>query len=105
MVELVRLLLVYLREHHVAIDFMVELGIVSTLREVVLKGVVELDWEQIVALSIFLLALGLLLRFGDVRPRHFGLSGHRSAADSAAAPEATSRQASLYYNPVVSDRR
>jgi uncharacterized membrane protein (DUF373 family) len=67
MVELVRLLLVYLREHHVAVDFMVELGIVSTLREVVLNGVVELHWEQIVAIASFLLALGLLLRFGDLR--------------------------------------
>jgi uncharacterized membrane protein (DUF373 family) len=67
MVELVRLLLVYLREHHVAVDFMVELGIVSTLREIVLRGVVDLPWEQIAALSSFLLALGLLLRFGDLR--------------------------------------
>lgn len=67
MVELVRLLLVYLREHHVAVDFMVELGIVSTLREVVLYGVVDLHWQQIAAIATFLLALGLLLRFGDLR--------------------------------------
>lgn len=70
MVELVRLLLVYLHEHHVAVDFMVELGIVSTLREVVLNGVVDLQWEQIAALSVFLMALGFLLRFGDLRPRY-----------------------------------
>jgi uncharacterized membrane protein (DUF373 family) len=105
MVELVRLLLVYLREHHVAMDFMVELGIVSILREVVLKGVVELDWEQIIAISVFLLVLGVLLRYGDIRPRHFGLAGHRSSVDSAAEPEAISRPTSLYYNPVASDRR
>ncbi len=42
MVELVRLLLVYLHEHHIAAEFMIEQGIVSTLREVVLRGVVEL---------------------------------------------------------------
>jgi uncharacterized membrane protein (DUF373 family) len=70
MVELVRLLLVYLVEHHVAIDFMVEVGIVSTLREVVLHGVFELTWQQIAALSLFLTSLGLLLRFGDLRPRY-----------------------------------
>jgi uncharacterized membrane protein (DUF373 family) len=35
MVELMRLLVIYLEEHRVAVDFMVELGIVSTLREVV----------------------------------------------------------------------
>jgi uncharacterized membrane protein (DUF373 family) len=67
MVELVRLLIIYLREHRVAVDFMVELGIVSTLREVVLRGVVELPWEQIIALSVLLLSLGALLRFSDLR--------------------------------------
>ena len=67
MVEIVRLLVVYLRDHHVAVDFMVELGIVSTLREVVLHGVVELQWQVVAALSVFLLSLGLLLRFGDLR--------------------------------------
>jgi uncharacterized membrane protein (DUF373 family) len=69
MVELVRLLMIYLQEHRVAVDFMVELGIVATLREIVLRGVVELSWEQIAALSVFLLALGVLLRFGDLRIR------------------------------------
>jgi uncharacterized membrane protein (DUF373 family) len=69
MVELVRLMIVYLRDHHVAVDFMVELGIVSTLREVVLRGVVELEWQEIIALAVFLAALGVLLRFGDLRLR------------------------------------
>jgi uncharacterized membrane protein (DUF373 family) len=67
MVEVVRLIIIYLQEHRVAVDFMVELGIVATLREVVLRGVTELAWEQIAALSIFFLALGALLRFGDLR--------------------------------------
>lgn len=67
MVELVRLLMIYLQEHRLAVDFMVELGIVATLREIVLREVVELNWEQIAALSVFLLALGVLLRFGDLR--------------------------------------
>jgi uncharacterized membrane protein (DUF373 family) len=67
MVEVVRLLIVYLEEHRVAVDFMVELGIVATLREIVLRGVIELRWEQVVALSLFVLSLGALLRFGDLR--------------------------------------
>jgi uncharacterized membrane protein (DUF373 family) len=86
MVELLRLLLVYLQEHRVAVDFMVELGIVATLREVVLRGVIELDWVQIVALSVFILALGALLRFGDLRapdaPRP-----HAAAARQQRRPE------------------
>ena len=67
MVEVLRLLIVYLQEHRVAVDFMVELGIVSTLREIVLRGVVDLQWAQVVALSLFILALGALLRFGNLR--------------------------------------
>lgn len=67
MVEVVRLVIIYLEEHRIAVDFMVELGIVATLREVVLRGVTELWWQQMIALTAFLLALGALLRFGDLR--------------------------------------
>jgi uncharacterized membrane protein (DUF373 family) len=67
MVEVVRLLIVYLQEHRVAVDFMVELGIVASLREIVLRGVTELGWVEVLALTAFLLALGALLRFGDLR--------------------------------------
>ena len=67
MVEVVRLLIVYLQEHRVAVDFMVELGIVASLREIVLRGVTELGWVEVLALTVFLLALGALLRFGDLR--------------------------------------
>lgn len=67
MVEVVRLVIIYLEEHRVAVDFMVELGIVATLREIVLRGVTELPWQQILALTALLLALGALLRFGDLR--------------------------------------
>jgi uncharacterized membrane protein (DUF373 family) len=33
------------------VDFMVELGIVATLREVVLRGVAELHWQQVAGQS------------------------------------------------------
>ena len=74
LVEVVRLVIIYLQEHRVAVDFMVELGIVATLREVVLRGVTELAWQQVVAVTLFLLALGALLRFGDLR----GISSAKS---------------------------
>jgi uncharacterized membrane protein (DUF373 family) len=67
MVEVVRLVIIYLEEHRVAVDFMVELGIVATLREIVLRGATELAWQQLLALTALLLALGALLRFGDLR--------------------------------------
>jgi uncharacterized membrane protein (DUF373 family) len=67
MVEVVRLLVIYLEEHRVAVDFMVELGIVATLREIVLRGVTDLGWQQMMAMTVFLVALGALLRFADLR--------------------------------------
>jgi uncharacterized membrane protein (DUF373 family) len=70
MVEVVRLVISDLKEHRVAVDFMVELGIVATLREIVLRGVTDLAWQQVCALTLFVLALGALLRFGDLRPIH-----------------------------------
>jgi uncharacterized membrane protein (DUF373 family) len=80
MVEVVRLLIIYLQEHRIAVDFMVELGIVATLREIVLRGVVELDWKQVIAMSILLLALGALLRFGNLRAPREELSDASRAA-------------------------
>jgi hypothetical protein len=40
---------------------------VATLREIVLRGVTELSWEHVAALTAFLLGLGALLPFGDLR--------------------------------------
>ena len=61
MVEVVRLVISYLKEHRVAVDFMVELGIVATLREIVLRGVTDLAWQQVLALTMFVIALGVSL--------------------------------------------
>jgi len=99
MVELVRLLILYLEEHRVAVDFMVELGIVATLREIVLRGVIELTWQQITALSVFFVALGALLRFADLRAPDSPLLGrgdisrgtdgsHAGAVQADTAPRA-----------------
>ena len=41
--------MLYLRECRVAVDFVVELDIVATLREIVLRGVVDLRRGQIAA--------------------------------------------------------
>jgi uncharacterized membrane protein (DUF373 family) len=69
MIELLRLLVLYLRDHHVAVDVMVETSIVATLREVILRDVVALQPGTIAAIALFLITLGLLLRFGDLRVR------------------------------------
>jgi uncharacterized membrane protein (DUF373 family) len=61
LVELFRLLIIYLQEHRVSIGVAVEVSIVSALREVIVKGVLETSWSQVLATCAFLLVLGVLL--------------------------------------------
>lgn len=63
LIELFRLLVIYLEEHRVSVATMVEVGIVSTLREVLLKGAMQVDWRQMVVLCAFILTLGIVLRY------------------------------------------
>ncbi|MFM7450740.1 MAG: phosphate-starvation-inducible PsiE family protein [Leptolyngbyaceae cyanobacterium] len=61
LVELFRLLIIYLQEQRVSIGVAVEVSIVSVLREVIVRGVLESPWTQIMAACAFLLVLGVLL--------------------------------------------
>ncbi len=61
LVELFRLLIIYLQEHRVSIGVAVEVSIVSALREVIVQGVLEINWIQVLATCTFLLVLGVLL--------------------------------------------
>ncbi|MEO1378516.1 MAG: phosphate-starvation-inducible PsiE family protein, partial [Cyanobacteria bacterium J06635_10] len=61
LVELFRLLIIYLQEHRVSIGVAVEVSIVSALREVIVQGVLEIGWSQVLATCAFLLVLGVLL--------------------------------------------
>ncbi|HWP35559.1 MAG TPA: phosphate-starvation-inducible PsiE family protein, partial [Thermodesulfobacteriota bacterium] len=67
LVELFRLLIYYLRERHVAVGTMVEVGIIGVLREVILVGPLEIPWPKLLAVSGLLLTLGALLRFARLR--------------------------------------
>ena len=67
LIELFRLLVIYLEEHRVSVATMVEVGIVATLREVMLKGAMEVDWRQMLVLCAFILTLGVVLRYAGVR--------------------------------------
>jgi uncharacterized membrane protein (DUF373 family) len=69
LVELFRLLLIYLEEHHVSVATMVEVGIVSTLREVVVRGPLHIEWPQLLVVCAFILALGIILRHTGTNPR------------------------------------
>lgn len=61
LVELFRLLIIYLQEHEISIGVAVEVSIVSVLREVIVHGVLETNWSQILASCAFLGVLSLLL--------------------------------------------
>jgi uncharacterized membrane protein (DUF373 family) len=67
LIELFRLLIIYLEEHRVSVATMVEVGIVATLREVILKGAMQIEWRQMLVLCVFLLTLAVVLRYSGVR--------------------------------------
>ncbi|MEC4818457.1 MAG: phosphate-starvation-inducible PsiE family protein [Scytonema sp. PMC 1069.18] len=61
LVELFRLLMVYLQEHSIAVGVAVEVTIVSLLREVVVHGILEISWIQTASICGLLLVLGGML--------------------------------------------
>lgn len=61
LVELFRLLMVYLQEHSISVGVAVEVTIVSLLREVVVHGVLEISWVQTTSICGLLFILGGLL--------------------------------------------
>ncbi len=61
LVEVFRLLIIYLQEHRVSIGVAVEVSIVSVLREIIVRGVLETPWIQVLVACVFLLVLGALL--------------------------------------------
>ena len=61
LVELFRLLIIYLQEQRVSIGVAVEVSIVSVLREVIVRGVLETSWIQILAACAFLMVMAALL--------------------------------------------
>ncbi len=67
LIELFRLLIIYLEEHRISVATMVEVGIVATLREVILTGALQIEWRQMLVLCAFILTLGVVLRYAGVR--------------------------------------
>lgn len=61
LMELYRLLIYYLREHRVSVVLTVEVALISTLQELMLKGAHEFEWHRLVAISLLLVVLGGLL--------------------------------------------
>jgi uncharacterized membrane protein (DUF373 family) len=61
LVELFRLLIIYLQEQRVSVGVAVEVTIVSVLREILVNNILEVQWSQILATCAFLMVMALLL--------------------------------------------
>lgn len=94
LVELFRLLIIYLQEQRVSIGVAVEVSIVSILREVIVRGVLEAPSGQILSACALLLVLGSLLvvrvwlppTFEGIDPEHLvSLRRMRELKDPIAA--------------------
>ncbi|MBF2083642.1 phosphate-starvation-inducible PsiE family protein [Thermoleptolyngbya sp. C42_A2020_037] len=87
LVELFRLLIIYLQEQRVSIGVAVEVSIVSVLREVIVRGVLETSSTQILSACAFLVVMALLLvvrvwlppTFEGIDPEKFVSSRRRAA--------------------------
>ena len=55
----------YLRERHVAAGTMVEIAIISVLREIILRGPLEAPWPQLLVATALLAVLGMLCASRD----------------------------------------
>ncbi|OUC15265.1 MAG: hypothetical protein B0A82_07905 [Alkalinema sp. CACIAM 70d] len=61
LVEIFRLLIIYLQEQRISIGVAVEVAIVSALREVLVHGVLEIHWQQMLSTCAFLVVMAVLL--------------------------------------------
>lgn len=80
LVELFRLLVIYLEEHSISVGVAVEVSIVSVLREVIVHGALETSWVQILSICGLLFILGALLMVCARTPHmdHFSYSSSSS---------------------------
>ena len=61
LVELFRLLAVYLEHHRIYVGIAVEVAIVSILREVIVEGLIHMESQLVFAMCAFLFVLGGLM--------------------------------------------
>ena len=61
LVELFRLLIIYLQQQRISVGVAVEVSLVSALREIILRGVLDIPTSQMIGVCVFLTVLGLLL--------------------------------------------
>lgn len=60
--EIYRMIIVYLREHRVAISFMAEIALVATLREIIIVGIVDIPPMSLLVITAFILSLTVVIK-------------------------------------------
>lgn len=109
LVELFRLLIIYLQEQRVSIGVAVEVSIVSALREVIVRGVLETPWSQTLSVCAFLLVMGVLLvirvwlppTFRGIDPERL-VSSRNKVILKAQSSESSDNSTNLNSHPMVS---
>jgi uncharacterized membrane protein (DUF373 family) len=61
LMELFRLLIYYLEEQRILLGSIIEVSIISLLREMILEGILTIDWERLLALCGLVLTLSATL--------------------------------------------
>lgn len=90
-IELYRLLVHYLKYHRVALNILVEVGVSAIIQKVILVGVDELTIEQLIGISLMLVALGAILWVHMREERRYGESFNSTDAEAVANPMPTAK--------------
>jgi uncharacterized membrane protein (DUF373 family) len=61
LIELFRLMIYYLEEQRILLGSIIEVAIISMLREVILEGVLTISWERVLAVCGLILTLAATL--------------------------------------------
>lgn len=61
LIELFRLMIYYLEEQRIRLGTIIEVAIVSILREIIMEGIMVLTWDRILAVCALLLTLTIAL--------------------------------------------
>jgi len=100
LLEFFRLLLIYLEEHRVSVETMVEVGVVSTLREVILRGALHVPWQQSLVVCTFMLTLSIVLRYSGIRPGPRQNGARSRSGSEASNPERTAENTGALDNTI-----
>jgi uncharacterized membrane protein (DUF373 family) len=70
-IELYRLSVHYLKYHRVDLNILVEVGVSAIIQRIILVGVDRFTMQQLIGISLILVALGAILGV-RIRERHYG---------------------------------